>query len=350
MKARHTMIALGAAIVFFIGASVAASAQANGSGALAGVQTSLRDIAQKVRPAVVEINVTELITQNVPSFSSPFDWFFNQGPGGNQGNGQDNGQGNKRTFRQSALGSGIIVKRAGDTVYVLTNNHVVSQATDISVRLTDGRVFKAKVVGKDPRKDMALVSFTTRENVTIAELGDSDTLQVGDIVVAVGNPLGFESTVTLGMVSALGRRGPQASYTDYIQTDAAINQGNSGGALVNINGQVIGMNTWIAAPSGGNVGLGFAIPINNARSAIDQFISKGRVQYGWLGASIGDIGDGSALPELASDMKLENAKGAMILGIYKGSPADRAGLLPGDFVTAVGSTTITDANQLTQIV
>jgi serine protease Do len=270
---------------------------------------------------------------------SPFDFF--------------NGQGSPRTFRQSGLGSGIIVKRSGDKVFVLTNNHVVDNASDISVRLTDQRVFKATVVGTDPRKDIALVSFTTKENVAIADLGDSSSLQVGDLVLAVGNPLGFESTVTMGMVSALGRRGPQggaATYTDYIQTDAAINQGNSGGALVNIDGQVIGINTWIAAPSGGSVGLGFAIPINNAKPAIDQFIAKGRVQYGWLGALIGDIQDSAAYPKLARDMKVEGLKGAFVLDLYKGSPADRAGLRPGDYVTAIGATPITDANQLTQVI
>jgi len=155
------------------------------------------------------------------------------------------------------------------------------------------------------------------------------------------------------MVSALGRRGPQGgttTYTDYIQTDASINQGNSGGALVNIDGQVVGINTWIAAPSGGSVGLGFAIPINNAKSAIDQFIVKGRVQYGWLGALIGDIQDTDTYPQLARDMRVEGRKGAFVLDLYKGSPADRAGLKPGDYVTAVDSTPISDANQLTQVI
>jgi serine protease Do len=155
------------------------------------------------------------------------------------------------------------------------------------------------------------------------------------------------------MVSALGRRGPQggpAMYTDYIQTDAAINQGNSGGALVDIDGKVVGINTWIAAPSGGSVGLGFAIPINNAKSAIDQFIAKGRVQYGWLGALIGDIQDKGTYPQLARDMKVEGIKGAFVLDLYKGSPADRAGLRPGDYVTTIGATAVTDANQLTQVI
>jgi serine protease Do len=322
MTQKSRILAATAAIAFFVGASVLVSAQNAGSRvvpatSLGSIQASLRDISQKVRPAVVEIKVTEVMS------------------------------------RQSGLGSGIIVKRSGDTIYVLTNNHVVDNATTVVVQLTDQRVFKASVVGTDPRKDVALVSFTTKENVAIAELGDSSSLQVGDLVLAVGNPLGFESTVTMGMVSALGRRGPQggpATYTDYIQTDAAINQGNSGGALVDIDGKVVGINTWIAAPSGGSVGLGFAIPINNAKSAIDQFIAKGRVQYGWLGALIGDIQDTGTYPQLARDMKVEGIKGAFVLDLYKGSPADRAGLRPGDYVTAIGATPVTDANQLTQFI
>jgi serine protease Do len=349
MKLNNRMLAVTAALAFLVGASVLVPAQDAGtrsaSTPLSAIQSSLRDISQKVRPAVVEINVTEIVKQQGPQGDSPFDWFFNQQQG--------NGQGGQRSFRPSGLGSGIIVKKTGDKVYVLTNNHVVDNATDISVRLVDQRVFKASVVGTDPRKDIALVSFTTRDNVAVADLGDSNALQVGDLVLAVGNPLGFESTVTMGMVSALGRRGPQgqtSSYTDYIQTDAAINQGNSGGALVNIDGQVVGINTWIAAPSGGSVGLGFAIPINNARSAIEQFIAKGRVQYGWLGALIGDIQDESTYPQLAKDMKLDGIKGAFILDLYKGSPADKAGLRPGDYVTAVGTTAIVDANQLTQVI
>jgi serine protease Do len=341
---KKRIFAMTAAIAFFVGASVLVSAQNVGSRptpastSLGSVQASLRDISQRIRPAVVEINVTEVIKQQAPRPESPFDWFNQRG----------NGQGTPRTL--SGLGSGIIVKRSADKVYVLTNNHVVDNATDISVRLTDQRVFKASVVGADPRKDIALVSFTTRENVTIADLGDSNSLQVGDLVLAVGNPLGFESTVTMGMVSALGRRGEASSYTDYIQTDAAINQGNSGGALVDIDGKVIGINTWIAAPSGGSVGLGFAIPINNAKSAIDQFIAKGRVQYGWLGALIGDVQDTGTYPQFARDMKVEGMKGAFVLDLYKGSPADRAGLRPGDYLTTVDSTPISDANQLTQLI
>jgi serine protease Do len=351
MMNKNRFLVVAATIAFLVSACVLVTAQDVGSGAVApstslsSVQSSLRDISQKVRPAVVEIDVSSIIKEQVPQLESPFDWFFNQQQG--------NGQMKPRTFRQSGLGSGIIVKRSGDTVYVLTNNHVVDNASDISVRLNEQRIFKAKVVGTDPHKDIALVSFTTKEPVTLAELGDSNTLQVGDLVLAVGNPLGFQSTVTLGMVSALGRHGPQGeggSYTDYIQTDAAINQGNSGGALVNIDGQVIGINTWIAAPSGGSVGLGFAIPIDNAKSAVEQFIAKGHVQYGWLGAMIGDIQDTATYPQMAKDLKVEGVKGAFVLDLYKGSPADRAGLKPGDYVTSVGNTPITDANRLTQVI
>ena len=331
--AQKRVIAASAAIVFFVGASVLASAA---TGALASIQASLRDISQKVLPAVVEINVTETIQAQLPRFS----------PFGGQGNGQ--------SFQQSGLGSGIIVKRNGDTVYVLTNNHVVDQANSVKVKLASGKEYTAKVVGTDPRKDIALVSFSTKDAVTIADLGDSGALQVGDIVLAVGNPLGYESTVTMGMVSALGRSAPQGdtagTLTDYIQTDAAINQGNSGGALVNIDGEVIGINTWIAAPSGGNVGLGFAIPINNAKSAIDQFITKGSVAYGWLGASVGDIQGQGVDNQLALEMKLNGVKGAFIFGMFRGSPADRGGIRPGDYVTAVGSTAIANATQLTQVI
>ena len=314
-----------------------------GAGNLESLQYSFREVAKKVLPVVVEINVTQTVTQKVPQLDFPFP-FFNQQP---------QGKGGERTYRQSALGSGIIVQRTGDRYYVLTNNHVVKDANDISVRLRDQRVFKASVVGADPRKDIALVSFNSRDNLSVADLGDSNVLQVGDIVLAVGNPLGFESSVTMGIVSALGRHGPQgdaASYTDYIQTDAAINQGNSGGALVNIKGQVIGINTWIAAPNGGNVGLGFAVPINNARSEIGQFIQKGKVDYGWLGAQIADIQDSSTYPGFASDLKVNGMKGALMLDIYRGSPADKAGLLPGDYITAVAGSGVGNANELTQAI
>jgi serine protease Do len=313
------------------------------NGGLVSLQGSLRAVAKSVLPTVVEINVTQTITQKVPQSDFPFFPFF----------GQQQGNDGTQTFQQRALGSGIIVRHVGNTYYVLTNNHVVHGATEISVRLSDQQVFKAKVVGTDPHKDVALVSFESNENLPVAVLGNSNDVQVGDIVMAVGNPLGFESSVTMGIVSALGRKGPAgdvATYTDYIQTDAAINQGNSGGALVNINGQVVGINTWIAAPSGGNVGLGFAIPINNATPEIAQFIQHGHVEYGWLGAQISDIQNNSTYQNFASDLKVQGVDGSLLMNIYKGSPAAKAGLLPGDYVTKIDGTPIRDSNDLVMTV
>jgi serine protease Do len=310
------------------------------------IQYSFREVAKKVLPVVVEIDVQEIVRQQSPQLQSPWDWFFNQPPRG--------GGGGERELLRPALGSGIIVKKTGDRVFVLTNNHVVGGAKTISIRLHDQRVFKASLMGNDPRKDIALVYFDTKEPMPIADLGDSNTLEVGDLVLAIGNPLGFESSVTMGIVSALGRRGPRdqavSAYTDYIQTDASINQGNSGGALVNVRGEVIGINTWIAAPSGGNVGLGFAIPINNAKKAIDDFMTKGRVEYGWLGVQIGDVQDEGTYAGFAKDLKVNGVKGAFVWNVYKGSPADKAGILPGDFVTRVGDADIKDSGQLTQVV
>jgi S1-C subfamily serine protease len=196
---------------------------------------------------------------------------------------------------------------------------------------------------------LALVSFQSTDPVPVAELGDSDSLQVGDWVLAVGTPLGFHSTVTEGIVSALGRESLPgsgvASFTDYIQTDAAINQGNSGGALVNIDGQVVGISTWIASPSGGSVGLGFAIPINNARKAIEEFITKGKVSYGWLGVSIGTLPE-----EYAADLYGALVHGAFVQGVYRGSPAARAGIQTGDTIVSVNGVAITDATDLVLVV
>jgi Do/DeqQ family serine protease len=310
------------------------------------IQYSFREVAKKVLPVVVEIDVTEVVKQDAP-MQSPFDWFFNQPPG----------RGGERQFRKSGLGSGILVKKGGGTYYVLTNNHVVDQATNISVKLADQRVFKATVVGTDPRKDLAVVSFDSKDPLPLADLGDSNELEVGDIVLAVGNPLGFENTMTMGIVSALGRRGPSgevAPNTDYIQTDAAINQGNSGGALVNVNGEVVGINTWIAAPTGGSVGLGFAIPVNNAKKAIDDFITKGKVEYGWLGVMPGDIQtsdpNNESYPGVARDLNVQGVKGALVINVYHNSPAEKGGMLPGDYITKVNGNDIPDTDHLIQAV
>jgi Do/DeqQ family serine protease len=296
------------------------------------VAASFRDAVDRVMPAVVEVSVVDVVKQP----AVPFPFFM--GPQGEQ------------ERRVQGLGSGVIVRHTGNTVYVLTNNHVAGDAEKIQVKLSDGRQFEARLVGKDPRKDLALVSFQTsdaRDQVPLATLGDSGNLRAGDWVLAIGNPMGFESTVTAGIVSAVGRQtaGPGSNgFTDYIQTDAAINQGNSGGALVNTEGEVVGINTWIASPSGGSVGLGFAIPINNARKAIDDFVVKGKVDYAWLGVTTGDS------PEpLLKALGLRES-GALIHGVFDGSPAREAGLQPGDVVTRIAGTRIGGSADLVRTV
>ena len=315
-----------------------------GAETLRNIQYSFRQVADIALPVVTEINVVEVIEQERRPFS-PFEYFF--GPNPRQESPQE------REFRRPGLGSGVLVRQDGDTVYVLTNNHVVGDADEISVALHDGRQFKAQLVGSDPRTDLALVSFESQEEVPLADLGDSSDLEVGDWVLAVGNPYGFEATVTAGIVSALGRRAqgaaPVARFTDYIQTDAAINPGNSGGALLNIDGEVVGINTWIASQSGGSVGLGFAVPVSIARRAVNDFIEKGRVVYGWLGVIVGTP-DPDTYPELRSDMRLGERTGAFVLNVVQDSPAVQAGLLPGDLITRMDGEDLADQNELTTMI
>jgi len=260
------------------------------------IQYSFREVAQEALPVVVEINTIDVITQRIPRTQSPWDFFFGPSP--------DRGDSEEREFRQPGLGSGVIVHRTNGKIYVLTNNHVAGEAEEISISLHDGREFKGKLVGTDPRRDLAVVMFETREEIPIASLGDSNTLEVGDLVLAVGNPFGFESTITMGIISAVGREADLgtsvASLTDYIQTDASINPGNSGGALVNLRGEVVGINTWIASRTGSSAGLGFAVPINTAKKTVDEILTKGRVEYGWLGVQIVDV-DPQRFPEYRDD-------------------------------------------------
>ena len=233
------------------------------------LQNSFRSISSALLPAVVEVDVTETKTMSADPFEN-FRFFFFGNP--NQGNNENDG-GKKRQYEQKGLGSGVIVRRTGNTIYVLTNNHVAGDATKISIKLNDEREFEGKLIGADERMDIALVSFeSTDKSIPVASLGDSDAVQTGDICLAFGAPLGYSQSVTQGIVSAKGRSGNGiGNINDFIQTDAAINQGNSGGPLVNIYGEVIGINTWIASQSGGSQGLGFAIPINNIKNAIDSF-------------------------------------------------------------------------------
>jgi Do/DeqQ family serine protease len=306
------------------------------------IGNSFREVASRVLPAVVQVDVIEIQEQSLQPKGERFPFLpWNFGP-----NGPDVPDDEQFEFRNEGLGSGVIVKKEKNIVFVLTNNHVIGNADEVKVTLYDQREFSAEIIGKDIRKDLALISFTSRDgSIPTATFGDSDSVSVGDWVLAIGNPFGYESTVTAGIVSAIGRRGPIDNINDFIQTDAAINQGNSGGALVNIKGELVGINTWITTPTGGNIGIGFAIPVNNVRKAIDDFIKLGEIEYGWLGVSISDV-----LPEIAEQMEVSNKEGAFIYHVFTGSPADRAGIQPGDFVTAINGRKITDAAMLVRVV
>jgi Do/DeqQ family serine protease len=310
---------------------------------LQSLQASFRQVAQKVMPSVVLIDVIDVVKQDTSDTTSPFDFFFNPF----RRDEDEKNPFNDREFERSGLGSGVIVRRTGNQVYVLTNNHVVEVADEISVTLNDERKFEATLVGKDERKDLALIVFETNEEVAVSELGDSEQLHVGDWALAVGNPMGLQSTVTAGIISALGREGgPNPSnIVDYIQTDAAINPGNSGGALVNIYGQVIGINSWIYSTTGTYTGYGFAIPINNAKKAIDDFINYGKAEYGWLGVSIMDPGE-----EFKEQMELPAEDGAFVSNVFKGSPAQKGGILPGDYIIKLNGMDINGTRHLTTLI
>jgi len=234
-------------------------------------------------------------------------------------------------YRKSGLGSGILIKRQGKADFVLTNNHVLMDADQITVRLFDGEAYPATIQGRDVRRDLAVVRFETGRKLQTAPLGDSSGVQAGDWVMAVGSPLGLESSVTLGVVSAVGRRGgPGGNISDFIQTDAVINPGNSGGALVNLAGEVVGVNTWIASQSGQYEGFGFAIPVNTVRRSVPYLLAGRNAVYGWLG--VGCVDPPAALRE---SLGFPLRGGALLLNIYRDSPADRGGLKLGDLLERI---------------
>jgi serine protease DegQ len=276
---------------------------------------SLAPMLEEATPAVVSIAVegTQTSTQRVPEM---FRYFF----------GAPQEQVQERPFR--GLGSGVIID--ADKGYVVTNNHVVDNADEITVKLTDGREFKAKKLGSDEQSDIALLKIEP-DDLKALPLADSDALRVGDFVVAIGNPFGLSQTVTSGIVSALGRSGLNiGGYEDFIQTDAAINRGNSGGALVNLHGELVGINTAIFGPNGGNVGIGFAIPANMMKSLIDQIAEFGEVRRGLLGILGSDIDAG-----LAEAMNAEVNIGAFVSEVQPDSAAEKGGLQAGDIITAI---------------
>ncbi len=305
---------------------------------LRDLQSSFHAISESVSPSIVRIDVRERVTQNGPQEGLPFfDFFFGR---------PDDSEPEDRGFERGGVGSGVIVNSDGRQYYVLTNDHVVGAADEITVVLNDGTEIDGELVGRDSRKDLAMVSFQSGRDLPVARLGDSDSLRVGDWVVAIGSPFGYQNTITAGIVSALGRRGgPEGNISDFIQTDASINQGNSGGALVNLDGEVIGINTWITSDSGGSIGLGFAVPINNVIRSISEFLADGEVEYGWLGVSIQTID-----AEQVTSLQLPDRSGALVNSVFGESPADEIGLLAGDFISRIGNAMIRDSDDLVLII
>jgi Do/DeqQ family serine protease len=294
---------------------------------------SLAPMLARITPGVVGVSVRGRVREENPLLQDPFFRRFFNLP-------QRQQQEERET---QASGSGVIVDAAQG--YVLTNGHVVENATRIEITTKDNRRSVARLIGKDSDTDIALLQIPA-QNLTALPIGDSDRLQVGDFVLAIGNPFGLGQTVTSGIVSALGRSGLGIEgYEDFIQTDASINPGNSGGPLVNLQGQCVGINTAILSPGGGNIGIGFAVPINMARRVMDQILRYGEVKRGRIGVAIQDL-----TPDLADAMKTSHTTGAVIAKVETGSPAERAGLRNGDLVVALNGTVVNSGTQLRNLI
>ncbi|WP_310646920.1 Do family serine endopeptidase [Limnohabitans sp.] len=284
---------------------------------------SLSPAAKRASPAVVSIATTQAKSANAPSNDPWFRYFY--------GDREDD-------TPQQGLGSGVIVSPEG---YILTNNHVVDGADEIEVTLSDSRRATAKVIGTDPETDLAVLRITL-DRLPVIALGNSDTLLVGDKVLAIGNPFGVGQTVTSGIVSALGRNQLGINtFENFIQTDAAINPGNSGGALVDVNGSLLGINTAIYSRSGGNMGIGFAIPVSTARQVLEGIVRDGQVTRGWVGVEPAEL-----TPELAETFGLKQTEGVIIIGVLQNAPAAKAGLKPGDVLLSVAGQDVRNVGEL----
>lgn len=320
-----------------LGLSLAFAAVPGAPAFALGAPESFADLAQSISPSVVNITTTAVVAARadgapmVPK-GSPFEEFFKEF-------GQE-GQGPQEPQREQALGSGFVVSADG---YIVTNNHVIEGADEIEIEFFSGKRLKAKLVGTDPKTDIAVLKVESPEPLPFVSFGDSDKMRVGDWVMAMGNPLGQGFSVSAGIVSARGRE-LQGSYDDFIQTDAAINKGNSGGPLFNMDGQVIGVNTAILSPTGGSIGIGFSMASNVVSKVVDQLKEFGETRRGWLGVKIQDV-----TPDVAEAMGLADAKGALITDVPEG-PARDAGLLAGDVILNFNGDEISDVRDLTRTV
>ena len=293
--------------------------------------TSFRDAARQAMPAVVNIFTSQEVKRpRLPFMDDPlFRYFF--------GNPPDAGP-----QRREGLGSGVIVSEDG---YILTNHHVIESVDQIEIALADARKVRARVVGTDPETDLAVLKIELEKlpSITFAQ---PEQLRVGDIVLAIGNPFGVGQTVTLGIVSGLGRSHLGiTTFENFIQTDAAINPGNSGGALVDAGGNLVGINTAIYSPTGGSMGIGYAIPVSIARQVMEQIVQKGSVTRGWIGVGVQDI-----TPELAQSFNLSASRGVLITQVERGSPADKGGIKPGDILLAVNNRPVADTTTMLNLV
>jgi serine protease Do len=308
-----------------------------------GALSSLPDftqLAEKLSPAVVNISTTSqgeapqmggpgpFGKEDPHQFFEPFERFFGPLP--------------KHSFKQRSLGSGFIINRDG---YILTNNHVIENADEIIVKLENEKEYKAKVVGHDAKTDIAVIKINEAPDLIPATLGNSDELRVGEWVVSIGNPFGLEHSVTAGIVSAKGRFIGQGSYDQFIQTDAAINPGNSGGPLINLRGEVVGINTAIFSRSGGNIGIGFAIPVNIAKDLLPELEEKGKVTRGWLGVMIQKV-----TPEIAESLNIKEQKGALVADVMKDGPSAEAGVKVGDVIVEFDGHAVKDSTELPLLV
>ena len=299
-------------------------------GTVADTSRGFSDIVRVVSPAVVNISSIKTLKRQPTPFDEFFDFLY------------PFPDGRSKKWKEQSLGSGVIASPDG---YIITNYHVVEQSDDIKVILYDKRSFRAKIIGSDPKTDLAVIRISAKE-LPIVPWGDSEKLQVGEFVLAIGNPFALSHTVTMGIVSAVGRVDVGiADYENFIQTDAAINPGNSGGPLVNIKGELIGINTAIFSKTGGYQGIGFAVPSNMVRLVMDQLLKKGKVVRGWIGVTIQEL-----TPELAQKFGLKLSEGALVSDVAQGSPAQVAGIMRGDIILEFGGKKVDDVGVLRNMV
>jgi serine protease Do len=341
MKTRFSPLLCVITLVSLVALAVPVPAQA------AEMPGSFADLVEKLSPAVVNISTTQKVKNRQGVFGMPFQElpdtpefepfreFFERF--GQQQQGKE--QAEREVY---SLGSGVIIDASG---YIITNNHVVDGAEEVTVTLSDNSKYKAKIVGRDKKTDLALLKVEPKKALPFASMGDSDAMRVGDWVIAIGNPFGLGGSVTQGIISARQRSINAGPFDDFLQTDAPINRGNSGGPLFNLKGEIIGINTAIFSPSGGSIGIGFAIPTALAKPVLEQLKQFGRTHRGWLGVKIQEVSD-----EAAESLGMPKAMGALVLDVTKGSPADKAGVVAGDVITNFNGKDVTEMRFLPRMV